>query len=157
MTTTRYPAPAMQTFRPRASAPLTHAPATRSAQSRQQPPCAGSPNTWDLDAGTPDSWRTAVATCRSCPLFAECGRQAQALIARGDGPRAVIWAGVAYDNAGKVVENLDGHRTNSVDNRRPLRIIRHGVRPESVEPAPAAPRRHLVLGRPLRPTGTGAF
>jgi|GEM_PF-6826999 len=120
----------------------------------RRPPCADVPNDWDLDVGTPDSWRTAVQICHACPLFDQCTDLAQDLIERGLGPRAMIWAGVAYDGAGRVVENLDRHRVAAIDHKRPLRIIRNGDRPMRTDPAPAAPQRHLVLGRRLRPTGT---
>ncbi|MEV0297660.1 hypothetical protein [Nocardia sp. NPDC050710] len=124
------------------------------AKSTQRPPCADVPNNWDLDAGTPDAWRTAVRLCADCPLLTQCAQLAQSLTASGDGPRAMIWAGVAYDGAGKVVENLDSHRTTPLDHKRPMRIVRNGARPVCTEPVPTAPRRRIVLGRPLRPTGT---
>ncbi|MFI7671910.1 hypothetical protein [Nocardia sp. NPDC049526] len=124
--------------------------------SAHRPPCADGPDDWDLDVGTPESWRAAMRTCESCPVFAKCEQLAQTLIERGTGPRAMIWAGVPYDSAGKVVTDLDRHRITPVDHKRPLRIIRTGSRPAPAEPAPAAPRRHIVLGRRLEPTGTGA-
>lgn len=126
-----------------------------SAPAGNRPPCADGPDDWDLDVGNPESWRSAVRTCAACPLLAECSQLAQALTARGDGPRAMIWAGVAYDSAGRVVENLDRHRTTPLDHKRPLRIIRTGARPVCTEPAPATPRRRIVLGRRLRPAATG--
>jgi hypothetical protein len=128
---------------------------TLSPAARRRPPCATQPNDWDLDVGTPDSWRTAVQTCHGCPIFDECTDLAQSLIARGLGPRAMIWAGIAYDGAGRVVPNLDRHRVAAIDHKRPLRIIRNGNRPEHIEASAATPQRHLVLGRRLRPTGTG--
>ncbi|MFE7801037.1 hypothetical protein [Nocardia sp. NPDC057440] len=140
---------------PRATA--TPAPAKISpikTKSAQRPPCADGPDDWDMDAGNPDSWRTAVGTCRRCPLLAQCEQMVQALIERGDGPRAMIWAGVAYDNSGNVVENLDRHRTAPIDHKRPMQIIRNGPRQLRTTPALTAPRRHIVLGRPLKPTGT---
>lgn len=124
------------------------------AKSAQRPPCADVPDSWDLDTGTPDAWHTAVRTCYSCPLIDQCRQLAQSLIRRGDGPRAMIWAGVAYDNSGNIVENLDRHRTVPIDHKRPLRIIRNSPRPKRIQSAPTAPRRHIVLGRPLRATGT---
>ncbi|MBO0855077.1 MAG: hypothetical protein J2P18_15095 [Nocardia sp.] len=116
-----------------------------------RPPCADGPDDWDLDVGTPESWRTAVQTCAECPLLSQCAELAQALIIRGDGPRAMIWAGVAYDGSGKVVENLDRHATAPSDHKRPLRIIHTGARPVCGEVAPETPRRRIVLGRRLRP------
>lgn len=121
-----------------------------------RPPCADGPDDWDLDVGNPESWRAAVRICSGCPLLSECSQLAQTLIARGDTPRAMIWAGVAYDSAGRIVENLDRHRTTPVDHKRPLRIIRTGARPVCTEPAPPTPRRRIVLGHRLRPTGIGA-
>ncbi len=66
----------------------------------------------------------------------------------------MIWAGVAYDAAGRVMENLERHRIAAADRKPPLRIIRHSERPRTAEHAPQVPRRHLVLGRGLRSTGT---
>ncbi|WP_157573990.1 hypothetical protein [Nocardia jejuensis] len=119
-----------------------------------RPPCAEDPSAWDLDVGTPESWRIAVEICQHCPLLIQCRGRAENFIARGDAPRAMIWAGVGYDNAGKIVENLDRHRIAPVDRNRPMRIIRTSADPNRAEPALRAPRRHLVLGQPLRPTGT---
>ncbi|MFF2554729.1 hypothetical protein ACFVUS_27260 [Nocardia sp. NPDC058058] len=96
----------------------------------------------------------AVEICQTCPLLTQCALLAETFIARGDAPRAMIWAGVGYDNAGKVVENLDRHRIASVDRNRPMRIIRTGAGPDRSASALPPPRRHLVLGQPLRPTGT---
>ncbi|NKY60301.1 hypothetical protein [Nocardia flavorosea] len=66
----------------------------------------------------------------------------------------MIWAGVAYDNSGNVIEDLERHRAVPVDHKRPMRIIRNGPRPTHNQPAAPAPKRHIVLGRPLRPTET---
>ncbi|WP_327148032.1 hypothetical protein [Nocardia sp. NBC_01329] len=132
------------------STPLVPAP----VKSVQRPPCADVPDSWDLDSGTPESWHTAIRTCYSCPLFEHCSKLAQTLIERGDAPRAMIWAGIAYDNSGNVVENLDRHRAVPIDHKRPMRIIRNGPRPARPQSAVAAPKRHLVLGHPLKPTET---
>ncbi|MFQ6327806.1 hypothetical protein ACLMAL_16930 [Nocardia sp. CWNU-33] len=140
---------------PRATA--TPAPAKISpikTKSTQRPPCADGPDDWDMDAGSPDSWRAAVRTCLACPLLAQCKETVQALVERGDGPRAMIWAGVAYDNSGTIVENLERHRATPINHNRPMQIIRNGPRPLRSAPALAAPRRHIVLGRPLISTGT---
>ncbi|QIS15112.1 hypothetical protein [Nocardia arthritidis] len=126
---------------------------TTRTRSIARPTCADTPDNWDLDVGNPESWREAVLSCRACPLLGQCGRLAQSLIARGDAPRAMIWAGIAYDNAGRVVEDLDRHRVAPADRKRPLRIIHTGVRPVRGEASMAAPRRHIVLGRPLEPAG----
>lgn len=123
-------------------------------KSNQRPPCADVPDNWDMDTGTPDAWRAAVRTCQNCPLFVQCSQLAQMLTARGDGPRAMIWAGIAYDNSGSVIENLDRHRAAPIDHKRPMRIIRNGPRPLRTVSTLPAPRRHIVLGQPLKPTGT---
>ncbi|MQY23875.1 hypothetical protein [Nocardia macrotermitis] len=120
----------------------------------RRPSCADGPNDWDLDVGTPDSWRAAVRICQECPLLNDCAESVRTLTDRGMGPRSMIWAGVAYDATGRVLENLDRHRITPLDHKPPLRIIRHSERPRGTENAPAAPRRHLILGRGLRPTGT---
>ncbi|WP_069159698.1 hypothetical protein [Nocardia altamirensis] len=120
-----------------------------------RPACEGMSDDWDLDVGTPIRWKVAVRICHSCPLLSQCQEFAQTLIARGDAPRALIWAGVGYDNSGRVVDDLDRYRPLPIDRNRPLRIIRNGARPIRSEPAPVAPHRHLILGRPLEPTGTG--
>ncbi len=152
MTTFQAPAPVTGSRSPArnsASFPSTVAPA-----SARRPSCADGPNDWDLDVGTPDSWAAAVQACQDCPLLNQCAELARTLIDRGLGPRSMIWAGVAYDGAGRVLKNLDRHRVAAVDHKPPLRIIRHGERPRNADYAPVAPRRHLVLGRALRPTGS---
>ncbi|SUA72782.1 Uncharacterised protein [Nocardia otitidiscaviarum] len=124
-----------------------------------RPPCAQHPDGWDLDTGTPDAWRQAVAACHACPLFVQCQRMATALVEAGEGPRAMIWAGVGYDNSGKVIPNLDRHRIAPVDRQRPTRIVRTQTvcKKGSGEPLTTArtvsrtPRggiqRQIVLGR----------
>ncbi|MFI5715829.1 hypothetical protein [Nocardia sp. NPDC051750] len=134
--------------------PVSPAPAATAGRSAQQPPCASLPDGWDLDSGSPEAWRVAIRTCYGCSLFDQCSKLAQSLIERGDAPRAMIWAGIAYDNSGNVIEDLERHRAVPVDHKRPMRIIRNGPRPARNQPASAAPKRHIVLGRPLRPNET---
>ncbi len=158
------PAPQIQAGHPRASskqpqivAQHSGAPAAAIPPAAvRRPPCADGPNDWDLDVGTPDSWRAAVQICRGCPLFDDCSELAQNLIDRGLAPRSMIWAGVGYDGAGRVVENLDRHRAAAIDHKRPLRIIRNSQRPLRAGSTSGAPQRLLVLGRRLRPTGAEA-
>lgn len=143
----------------------THASSTLSStysKSVSRPPCADRPDDWDLDMGTLDSWRAAVSVCENCPLLAGCADLAQTLIERGAAPRALIWAGVAYDSAGRVVEHLERYRSTSMVDRRPIRIVHNVTRPAGAGNGrfgtgsiPSAPRRLFVLGsRELRPTGT---
>lgn len=89
-----------------------------------RPPCAQRPDDWDLDTGTPESWRQAVQICHRCPLLTQCQRMAAALTESGDRPRAMIWAGVGYDNSGRAIQDLDRHCSTPVDSRRPTRIVR---------------------------------
>ncbi|WP_306360015.1 hypothetical protein [Nocardia sp. CC227C] len=124
-----------------------------------RPPCAQHPDNWDLDTGTPDAWRQAVAACHECPLLVQCQRMAAALVESGEGPRAMIWAGVGYDNSGRVIQDLDRHRIAPADRQRPTRIVRTQAvcKKGSAEQlttsrsAPRTPRggiqRQIVLGR----------
>lgn len=122
----------------------------------RRPPCADQPDTWDLDTGTPDAWHLAVRICMECPLLNNCQDLVETLAERGDGPRAMIWAGVGYDNSGRVIENLDRYRSTPSEARRPLRIIRTGGDPIHAETALAAPARRIILGRQLPRSGSEA-
>jgi len=74
-------------------------------------PCANNPRAWDLDAGDLIQWLAALRTCReSCPLLAACAGLRQQLYPGSgptgtprDNPRAVIWAGIAYSDEGRVL------------------------------------------------------
>ncbi|MFB8281089.1 hypothetical protein [Nocardia colli] len=122
----------------------------------RKPLCADRPDDWDLDTGSPEAWRKAIEICTDCPLITQCRELAESLAQRGDAPRAMIWAGVPYDNTGKIVENLDRYRATPLDHRRPLQIIRLGSRPSTGTAPQPAPHRHLVLGQALAPTRTSA-
>ncbi|MBL1079744.1 hypothetical protein JK358_35620 [Nocardia sp. 2] len=78
-----------------------------------------------------------------------CQDLVETLAARGDGPRAMIWAGVGYDNSGKAIDNLDRYRGAPSETRRPLRIIRTGGDPVHAESALRAPARRIILGRQI--------
>ncbi|WP_157121181.1 hypothetical protein [Nocardia miyunensis] len=145
----------MHTNRPADESPAPTQVSAIRGRSTRRPPCADGPDNWDMDSGTPDSWRAAVRICSECPLYTNCRELVETLTARGNGPRGMIWAGVAYDAAGKIVENLDRHRVGLIDHKRPLRIIHNGERPVGAESASPAPQRRIVLGHRLRPTGTG--
>jgi hypothetical protein len=122
---------------------------------KPKPPCAANPGDWDLDTGTPDIWQEAVRTCHGCLILAQCREFAGTLTVRGTPPRSMIWAGVAYDGSGEVIENLDQHRVGPVGRRQLLRIVRTepvyprpDVGPRSEEGAfSASPRRTVVLRR----------
>lgn len=122
-----------------------------------KPPCANRPDDWDLDVGTPETWRAAVQICHDCPLFAECAELAATLTAKGQAPRAMIWAGLGYDNSGNVIPALDRHRVLPVDVARPSIIVRTSRAPLSVvdsaltASAAAVPAgRKIVLRRGCR-------
>ena len=74
-------------------------------------PCASNPEAWDLDAGDLVQWLAAIRTCREeCPLLTACVERRQKLYpssglkgSPGDNPRAVIWAGIAYSDEGRVL------------------------------------------------------
>jgi hypothetical protein len=103
-------------------------------------PCSDHPDDWDLDSGSPESWRRAIATCHSCELLASCSSLASTLTAQGQSPRAMIWAGVPYDNSGNVIDDLDRYRSGHAEPRRPTQIIRTTApaAPPSGATAPAA-------------------
>lgn len=123
---------------------------THGSRRSEIPPCSDHPDDWDLDIGTPAAWHRAVETCHRCPLLDGCGRLAQTLLTRGAPPRSMIWAGVAYDGMGRVIENLHSYGGEPAKTSRPSVIVRN---PRVVAPAPTAevkadvPRRHLVIGR----------
>ncbi|WP_110040713.1 hypothetical protein [Nocardia neocaledoniensis] len=106
-----------------------------------------------MERGNAETWREAVRICGECPLFVQCAELAGALAAKGQRPRAMIWAGVAYDGAGAVIQDLEWYRPDSRHSRG-LRVIRTSSRPCATTAPISAPRRHLVLGRPLGSTGT---
>jgi len=123
------------------------------------PPCAGRPDDWDLDVGTPDTWRAAVRTCQACPLQLACAERAATLSSRGEAPRAMIWAGVGYDNSGNIIASLEHHRVVPADVKRPMVTIRtsravlalvdDAMTRTSIPTV--APRRRIVLRADHRP------
>ncbi|MGW4843063.1 hypothetical protein [Nocardia brasiliensis] len=136
--------------------PSGTAPANPQRTPTRKPLCADRPDDWDLDTGTPDTWRNAIELCNACPLLGQCRELADSLTSRGDVPRAMIWAGIPYDSTGKIVENLDRYRAAPLDHRRPLQIIRLGDRPSGGTAPVPVPHRHLVLGQALTPTRNSA-
>ncbi|NUS43793.1 MAG: hypothetical protein HOQ24_08920 [Mycobacteriaceae bacterium] len=103
------------------------------------PPCAAHPDDWDMDVGTPDGWQRAVTACRGCPLLTRCAGQAAALTARGQVPRSMIWAGVGYDSAGRIVHDLARYFAYGRDHPRCRRACRAGTGIVRVgEPHPAS-------------------
>lgn len=68
-------------------------------------PCAQHPEAWDLDAlsGDPRSAMMSLATCLRCPRpggIGACQTERDAALVR---PRAVIWAGQAFNDNGSII------------------------------------------------------
>ena len=61
---------------------------------------------WDLDVGDLQSWLRAQRVCREqCPFLAQCRSQRNRLYPYPvRNPQAVIWAGVAYSDTGKILD-----------------------------------------------------
>lgn len=88
-------------------------------------PCASAPRrpadepphqSWDLDVGDGQSWIRAIRICaEECPVRALC-IQARKEHYPHSNPSAVIWAGVAYSDTGKVL-GTDGLRRLAAANR----------------------------------------
>src|SRR5664279_2475275 len=73
--------------------------------------CTDDPDSWDLDSGDVKRWLRAIRMCReSCPFLAECAAArtrmypatADVQFSRSM-PSGVIWAGIAYSDAGYVL------------------------------------------------------
>lgn len=124
------------------------APARTTPRADERPPCAVHPTDWDMDSGSTEGWRAAIQVCRGCPLLSACQAYAERLAAQGEGPIAMIWAGVAYDPHGRIVEDVQYYCKPS-DHRRRFRIFRmsHTTAASTCTPRMPAPRRHIVLGR----------
>ena len=88
------------------------------------------PLSWDLDVGELPSWMRAQHTCvEQCPLLAACTEQRDRMYPRtGNGPQAVIWAGVAYGDTGQVLDKRGLRRRAATQRSR-------CTRDSSVDPA----------------------
>ncbi|MCU1643819.1 MAG: hypothetical protein JWN03_4094 [Nocardia sp.] len=126
---------------------------TPTSTTKPRVPCSAKPTDWDLDASGPDEWHRSIETCQRCPVFSQCDNLAQVFAAAGIGPRGMIWAGVAYDNNGRIVLDINQHK-NSLVPHGPMRITRR------LTSAPPSHQRvsnvldmtkvkgvHLVIGR----------
>lgn len=65
--------------------------------------CAADPEPWDLDVGTLQDWLRAIQGCWGCPLLDACKEERDRHYPGVIGPRAVIWAGRAYNDLGKEI------------------------------------------------------
>lgn len=60
---------------------------------------------WDLDNGDLSSWSRALRTCQEvCPFKALCVQLREEMYPGSVRPAGVIWAGVAYSDAGVVLD-----------------------------------------------------
>jgi len=89
--------------------------------------CTDDPDSWDLDSGDVKRWLRAIRMCReSCPFLAECvAARTRMYPATADVqfsrsmPSGVIWAGIAYSDAGYVLsEHLLRRLGSTIRNRR---------------------------------------
>lgn len=92
-------------------------------------PCVdpGEGISWDLDQGDLNSWSRALRTCQeACPFKTECTRGRDEMYSGSVRPAGVIWAGVAYSDAGVVLDasglrRLAASRRGRRNNTEPLR------------------------------------
>lgn len=119
-----------------------------SALPAPQPPCAARPDNWDLDVGSKKAWHMAISICLNCPMLESCRMSAKELTAQGIGPRSMIWAGVAYNAVGRIVDDIDHYHPPSRTKPSILRIVRTAAADSNLptsSPAQAV-RRHFVIG-----------
>ena len=78
---------------------------------------------WDLDVGDLQSWLRAQRVCREqCPFLDQCRSQRNRLYPYPvRNPQAVIWAGVAYSELGRVLDTAGLRRLYAVQRNRQMR------------------------------------
>lgn len=93
---------------------------------QQQPhwtgPCASvvTGASWDLDEGDLVAWTRALRICQEhCPVKQLCTQRRQEFYPGADRPAGVIWAGVAYSEAGKILDAAGLRRLASASRGRP--------------------------------------
>lgn len=117
------------------------------------PPCAENSSDWDLTLGSPIIWQRAVRACAGCPIRTQCADFARDLVARGEAPQSMIWAGTGYTRLGKVIADLNQYRpaTERHSRNTVVRVgqpvaVRGHTRPVRGGTEPAdEPRRQLTL------------
>lgn len=79
---------------------------------RRRAACRDHAPGWDLDLGTLADWRRARATCRACPVLAQCRAALLELYPlAGEStdldrtPISVTWAGVSFGPTGRVLDD----------------------------------------------------
>lgn len=95
----------------RAAEPALH---DRACRSQALPAVEQAHASWDLDIGDLRSWLRAQRAClEECPLLAACA-QLRSDHFPGGNPQAVIWAGVAYSETGRVLDTTGLRRLAAV-------------------------------------------
>ena len=109
---------------------------TTSASTNWRGPCSGAEQaaardaphvSWDLDIGESVSWWRAVQMCSDCPVRELCTQMRAEMFPTGN-PSGVIWAGVAYSETGRVLDQaglrrLGSTRRNRVNRGRPRSAV----------------------------------
>ncbi|MEU7766879.1 hypothetical protein AB0B25_17355 [Nocardia sp. NPDC049190] len=98
-------------------------------------PCAEQPERWDLGTGTAETWMESRQICLRCPLRAPCARRAAHMVEVGWPPREMLWAGVGYDRAGNVIQDLARYSRPKPRRRRRHSVI---VGPKFVDVLPSS-------------------
>ena len=78
---------------------------------------------WDLDVGDVQSWLRAQRVClEQCPFLDACTTQRRSLYPYpAQNPQAVIWAGVAYSDTGRILDTAGLRRLSATQRGRELR------------------------------------
>ena len=78
---------------------------------------------WDLDVGDVQSWLRAQRVClEQCPFLMACQERRTRLYPNpARTPQAVIWAGVAYSETGKILDTAGLRRISATQRGRDLR------------------------------------
>ena len=83
---------------------------------------------WDLDVGDLQSWLRGQRIClEQCPFLTHCRAQRDQLYPYPvRNPQAVIWAGVAYSETGKILDTSGLRRLWATQRGRDERSVRSG-------------------------------
>ena len=78
---------------------------------------------WDLDVGDVQSWLRAQRVClEQCPFLVACTARRTSLYPHpARTPQAVIWAGVAYSDTGRILDSAGLRRLSATQRGRELR------------------------------------
>lgn len=81
-----------------------------------QPQCSRDPAAWDVDMSTVEELRRSARLCvYRCPLYRACKNIVESGSVK---PRAMVWAGRAYDDSGDVVDlDRPGHKVGRRSDR----------------------------------------